>query len=202
MAQILAGGELCPCGWAGYPEMFIVLLLCNMENKSKCYVLVAWTYGGELRMIPSLVKECSVPYQDKIDRMWKELDFDKHEVNSLLRISREHEAFARFLMSVGDKGEAYYQYEQAALVCTWCSDEHWLQGTYVDFPDLPLLHRFLSMHGVCRRMAAENDLLRYKYEGSQLQGEYLTFTYDEYVDYQEYIDYQEYRRTCRFGYDN
>ncbi len=31
-----------------------------MENKSKCYVLVAWTRGGQLRMIPSLVKECSV----------------------------------------------------------------------------------------------------------------------------------------------
>ena len=173
-----------------------------MENKSNCYVLVAWTRGGQLRMIPSLVKECSVPYQEKIDRMWEELDFDRHEVNSLLKISREHEAYARFLMSVGDKGGAYFQYEQAALVCTWCSDEHWLQGTYVDFPDVPLLRRFLSMHAVCRRMAAESDLLRYKYEGSQLQRDYLTFTYDEYVDYQEYKDYQEYRKACRFGYDN
>ena len=43
-----------------------------MENKSKCYVLVAWTRGGQLRMIPSLVKESSAPYQEKIDRMWEE----------------------------------------------------------------------------------------------------------------------------------
>ena len=150
-------------------------------------------------MIPSLVKECSVPYQEKIDRMWKELDFGKHEVNSLLRISREHEAYARFLMSVGNKAGAYHQYEQAALVCTWCSDELWLQGSYTVFPDLPLLHRFLSMHGVCRRMAAESDLLRYKYVGSQLQGDYLTFTYDEYVDEQEFKEYLEYRKACRFG---
>ena len=49
---------------------------------------------------------------------------------------------------------------------------------------------------------AESDLLRYKYEGSQLQCDYLTFTYDEYVDYQEFKDYQEYRNACRFGYDN
>lgn len=177
-------------------------MLCDMENKSKCYALVAWTRDGHLRMIPSLVKECSVPYQEKIDRMWKELDFGKKEVNSLLKISREHEAFARFLMSVGDKTGAYHQYEQAALVCTWCSDKYWLQGVSVDFPVLPLLHRFLSMHGVCRRMAAESDLLRYKYVGSELQGNYLTFTYDDWVSEQEFKEYREYRRVCRFRYDN
>ena len=182
--------------------MFIVLLLCDMENKSKCYALVAWFRNGELRMIPSLVRECSIPYEQNIDRLWQEFRVNDDEIGQLLKISREHEAFARFLMSVGDKTAAYHQYEQAALVCTWCSDKYWLQGEYVDFPVLPLLHRFLSMHRVCRRMAADSDLLRYKYVGSELQGDYLTFTYDDWVDEQEFKEYIEYRKACRFGRDS
>ena len=179
--------------------MFIVLLLCDMENKSKSYGLVAWVRNGQLRMIPSLVKECCVPYDEKIENLWKEFRVNDDEVGMLLKISREHEAYARFLMSVGDKTAAYHQYEQAALVCTWCSDKYWLQGVSVDFPVLPLLHRFLSMHGVCRRMAAESELIRYKYVGSEVQGNYLTFTYDDWVDDQEYLQYVEDRKAWRFG---
>lgn len=72
----------------------------------------------------------------------------------------------------------------------------------INFPVVPLLHRFLSMHGVCRRMAADSELIRYKYVGSQLQGNYLTFTYDDWGDDQEYQQYVEDRKAWRFGHIN
>ena len=84
-------------------------------------------------------------------------------------------------------------------MCTWCSDKYRLQGETTDFPVLPLLHRFLSMHGVCHRMAAESEFIRYKYAGSQVQGNYLTFTYDDWVDDQEFKQYYENRKAWRFG---
>ena len=179
--------------------MFIVFLLYDMENKSKCYALVAWTRNGQVRMIPSLVKELSVPFEEKIERLWEKFRLTEDETGCLLRISRAHEEYARFLMSVGDKSEAYHEYEQAALVCTWCSDKYWIQGTYADFPIQPLLSRFLSMHGICRSMAADSKLIRYKYEGSQLQSDYLTFTYDDWVDDQEFKLYLENRKAGLFG---
>ena len=170
-----------------------------MENKSKSYALVAWVRDGQLRMIPSLVKECCVPYDEKIEQLWQEFRVNCDEVSMLLKISRAHESYARFLKSVDDNTGAYHQYEQAALVCTWCSDKYWLQGVSVDFPVLPLLRRFLSMHGVCRRMAGESELIRCKYVGSQVQGNYLTFTYDDMVDEEEYQLYLENRKAWRFG---
>lgn len=174
-------------------------MLCDMENKSKSYGLVAWVRNGQLRMIPSLVKECCVPYDEKIENLWKEFRVNYDEVGMLLKISRAHESYARFFLSVGSKVEAYHQFEKAALVCTWCSDKYWLQGVSVDFPVIPLLNRFLSMHGVCRRMAAESELIRYKYVGSEVQGNYLTFTYDDWVDEEEYRQFVENRKAWRFG---
>lgn len=119
-----------------------------MENKSKCYALVAWVRDGQLRMIPSLVKECCAPYEERIEQLWQEFRVNDDEVGMLLKISRAHESYARFLMSVGDKTGAYYQYEQAALVCTWCSDKYWLQGVSVDFLIIAL-YRYQAYH--CNR---------------------------------------------------
>ena len=96
-----------------------------MSNKK--YTLVAWTEKGQVRMIPSLVNEASLPYREKIHRIESRGDV-RDKVGFLLAQSRAHEEFARFLLSVGHPREAYVEFENAAEVCTWCPDELWNYG--------------------------------------------------------------------------
>lgn len=143
-----------------------------MSNKK--YTLVAWTEKGQVRMIPSLVNEASLPYREKIHRIESRGDV-RDKVGFLLAQSRAHEEFARFLLSVGHPREAYVEFENAAEVCTWCPDELWNFGDEGFFPELRLFRRFLSMHGECCRLAMEDRFLRLSYEGSQLQRDYRMF---------------------------
>ena len=145
-----------------------------MSNKK--YTLVAWTEKGQVRMIPSLVNEASLPYREKIHRIESRRD-DRDKVGVLLAQSRAHEEFARFLLSVGHPREAYVEFENAAEVCTWCPDELWNDGDEGFFPELRLFRRFLSMHGECFRLALEDRFLQLAYEGSQLQRDYRMFGY-------------------------
>ena len=153
---------------------------------SKKYTLVAWTDGGELRMVPSLVNIAAEPYRERIEHLearWEEVE---DEIGWLLARSRAHERFARFLLSV---------------VCAWCSDELWLQGESCDFPALPLLYRFLSMHRQCIRLALKDEYLRHRYKGSDLEGHYLFFTLDDRITEQEFSESRESMRAWRFGSD-
>ena len=145
-----------------------------MSNKK--YTLVAWTEKGQVRMIPSLVNEASLPYREKIHRI-ESRGNDRDEVGFLLAQSRAHEEFARFLLSVGHPREAYVEFENAAEVCTWCPDELWNYGDEGFFPELRLFRRFLSMHGECFRLALEDRFLQLAYEGSRLQRDYRMFGY-------------------------
>jgi|GEM_PF-481864 len=168
---------------------------------SKKYTLVAWTDGGELRMVPSLVNIAAEPYRERIARLkalWEEVE---DEIGWLLARSRAHERFARFLLSVGYPREAYEEYRNAAMVCAFCSDELWLQGESCDFPALPLLYRFLSMHRQCVRLALKDEFLRRRYKGSNLEGHYLFFTLDDRITEQELSESYESMRAWRFGSD-
>ena len=129
-----------------------------MANKK--YTLAAWTENGQVRMIPSLVNELSVPYREKIERLkglWQEVE---NEVGWLLAQSRAHEEFARFLLRVGYPNEAYVEFENAAKVCLYCSDSLWLQGARGEFPTLPLYYRFLAMHRQCVLLTKESPVLK------------------------------------------
>ena len=159
-----------------------------MSNKK--YTLVAWTEKGQVRMIPSLVNEASLPYREKIHRL-ESRGNDRDKVGFLLAQSRAHEEFARFLLSVGHPREAYVEFENAAEVCTWCPDELWNQGDEGGFPELRLFRRFLSMHGECLRLALEDRFLQLSYEGSQLQRDYRNFT----------LDFREARDVWLFGWE-
>ena len=168
-----------------------------MENKSHSYSLVAWTEQGQVRMIPSLVNEMKVPYEEKIARI--EAQDDEDEVGWLLARSRSWEEYARFFLNLGYFKQAYRCYENAAEVCTYCSDRLWLQGESCDFPTLPLLYRFLAMHNRCRRLIREHPALGYAYEGSQIQRDYRVFTRDDRRTDEAFKEHCESLRAWRFG---
>ncbi len=168
-----------------------------MSNKK--YTLVAWTENGQLRMIPSLINECSLPYRERIEWLDGHYPDDDNEIGWILARSRAHETLARFFLSVGRPREAYLEYENAALVCAWCSDDLWLQGTRCDFPALPLLYRFLSMHRRCVLLACKSPLIKGMYEGSDLERHYHFFTLDDVMDDREINAELESIRAWEFG---
>ncbi|MBR1888167.1 MAG: hypothetical protein IJ813_06840 [Bacteroidales bacterium] len=166
---------------------------------SKNYTLVAWTEKGNLRMVPSLVNVAAEPYKERIERLEAQWEDVEDEIGWLLARSRAHERFARFLLSVGYPREAYEEYRNAAMVCAWCSDGLWLQGEACDFPALPLLYRFLSMHRQCVRLAMKDEFLRNRYKGSDLEGHYLFFTLDDQITDREFSESYASMRAWRFG---
>lgn len=171
-----------------------------MANKK--YVLAVWTEKGQLRMIPSLVNELSVPYREKIEYLEGQWNVDRtkdQEIAWILAKSRAHEEFARFLLRVGYPKEAYIEYENAAKVCLYCSDWLWLQGVRGDFPVLPLYHRFHSMHAQCVKLTEGNPVLKGTYEQGELKGLYLWMTIDEREWDEEFDATIEYRKAWRFG---
>jgi len=168
-----------------------------MPNKN--YTLVAWTEKGELRMIPSLVNELSIPFRERIARLESEWESVGNESGWLMARSRAHERFARFLLSVGYPREAYIEFENAALVCTFCQDGLWLQGESCDFPALPLFYRFLSMHRECVKLALKDEYLRILYRGSVLEDDYLFFTLDDRNTNREISESYESMKVWNFG---
>lgn len=166
-----------------------------MVNKS--YSLVAWTANGQVRMIPSLMDGMKTSYEAKIARIEAQ-EYDT-EVGWLIARSRSWEEYARFFLTLGQVREAYRRYVQAALVCTYCSDILWRQSETCEVPTLPLLYRFLAMHHRCRRLIQEHPALRYEYEGSRLESDYLYFTRDDERARREIRDCHERQRAWRFG---
>ena len=169
-----------------------------MENKSKSYSLVAWTENGQVRMIPSLVNELKVPYEEKIARI-ESLDYE-NEVGWLLARSRSWEEYARFFLNVGYYKQAYHCYDNAAQVCTFCSDSLWCQSETCEVPTLPLLYRFLSMHNRCKRLIKEHLSLQFEYNGSDLERSYLFFTRDDRRTEIEFRESYESMKAWRFGH--
>lgn len=133
-----------------------------MPNKK--YALTAWTEKGQVRMIPSLVNELSVPYREEI-LGFSERRPGERETDWLLSLSRAHEGFARFLLRVGRPLEAYSEFENAANECLrgrWDpSRKGGINGA--------LSLRFAAMHDECLALAGENPFLARRYEGSNLQ---------------------------------
>ena len=151
-------------------------MLWFMPNKK--YTLVAWTEKGQVRMVPSLINEAAEPYRRRIVHL-QSIQEVKDEIGWLLTRSRAHEAFARFLLSVGHSREAFVEYSNAAIVCTLCSDRLWIEGDRCDFPEIHLLSRFLTMHRECVRLAHEDRFLALSYEHSEVRKDFLCFTRDE-----------------------
>lgn len=184
---------------AGDPVIVLsITVVFFMANKK--YALAAWTENGQVRMIPSLVNELSVPYRDKIERLdglWRDVE---DETGWILARSRAHEEFARFLLRVGYPKEAYIEYENAAKVCLYCSDELWLQGTSGDFPVLPLYHRFLAMHRRCLSLAEGNPYLKGCYDQGELKTLYLWISTDDRETEAEFDKAFETLRAWRFGH--
>jgi len=168
-----------------------------MSNKK--YALVAWIEKGELRMVPSLVNIASEPYRERIEQLEARWEDVEDEMGWLLSRSRAHERFARFLLRVGYQREAYEEYKNAAMVCAYCSDELWLQSESCDFPALPLLYRFLSMHRQCVRLALKDEYLRNRYKNSDLESHYLYFTLDDQITEREFSEIYESMRVWQFG---
>lgn len=165
----------------------------------KHFTLVAWTEHGEVRMVPSLVNIASEPYRERIGGLESCREDVEDEIGWLLARSRAHEDLAGFLLGVGYPREAYLEYEKAARVCVFCSDELWLQGQDCDFPALPLLYRFLAMHRECVRLASRDPFLMGTYKGSDLESDYLFFTLDDRREEQEMDQSRESMRAWRFG---
>ena len=168
-----------------------------MSNKK--YSLVAWTEKAEVRMIPSLINECSLPYRERIAFLEDRQGAFRSKAEWLLERSRAHEALARFFLRVGRPQEAYLEYANAAEVCAICYDEIRVQGDRCDVPVLPLYKRFLAMHSCCLELAGKHPVLRRCYEGSQLEGLFLWFTLDAREEGRELRNAREARKAWRFG---
>ena len=168
-----------------------------MENKSKSYSLVAWTENGQVRMIPSLVNELKAAYEEKLARI-ESLDYE-NETGWLLARSRAWEEYARFFLNLGYFRQAYQCFDNAARVCTYCSDTLWLQSDTCEFPALPLLYRFLSMHHRCKDLVKKHPALQYEYDGSDLEQDYLFFTRDDRLNEIEFQESCESMKAWRFG---
>ena len=168
-----------------------------MSNKK--YSLVAWTEKAEVRMIPSLINECSLPYRERIVSLEERPGAFRSKTAWLLERSRAHEALARFFLRVGRPREAYLEYANAAEVCAICYDELRVQGDRCDFPVLPLYRRFLAMHSHCLELAGKHSVLRRCYEGSHLESHFLWFTLDAREERRELRNARETRKAWRFG---
>ncbi len=143
---------------------------------SRNYTLVAWTENGQVRMVPSLINAAAQPYKNRIAHLESLYRKVKDEIGWLLTRSRAHEAFARFLLSVGHHREAFMEYSNAAIVCTLCSETLWIRGDRCDSPEMRLFSRFLDMHRECVLLAQKDRFLAITYEQSQLQKYFLYFT--------------------------
>ena len=141
-----------------------------MENKKHC--LVAWTRKGSMYMIPSLINELAEPYRNRIAALDARYHRRDDEVARLLAKSRAHEDFARFLLGVSRPNEAYQEFENAALVCTFGTEKGWLYGEECPGECKPLLYRFLHMHRECLDLAARSELLRICYDRGALRRHY------------------------------
>ena len=169
---------------------------------SKKYTLVAWTEKGEVRMVPSLINDAAEPYRRRIAYLESFRDDVVDEVGWLIAQSRAHEAFARFLLSVGHPREAYVEFSNAAVVCTFCSDTVRAQGETCDSRARPLLGRFLAMHCECIRLAQMDKPLARIYEGSELQRRYLRYTRDSIEIEKEFNEVRDIRKAWKFGKPN
>ena len=166
-----------------------------MANKS--YSLVAWTEKGQVRMIPSLVNEMKIPYEEKIARL-DSLEYDD-EQEWLLQRSGAWEEYAEFLLNLGYYKQAYRCFENAALVISPCSDLLWVQDMNSERPVMPLYYRFLAMHGKCKRLIGQHPELQNEYKGSRLEGNYLFYTEDERREMQEMRESYQSMKAWSFG---
>lgn len=170
-------------------------------QKKNC-TLVAWTENGQVRMILSLVQAGAVYYLEKARRLeegYSEVYNAGDEISWLLRWSGALEDCAVYYLRFGLYRDAYKCYDAAARVCSYCSDELWLQGCRCDFPTLPLLYRFLAMHGRCRQLVRKYPALQLDYRGSELESDYLWFTTDDRDSEAEVCGCIEYLKARDFG---
>lgn len=169
-----------------------------MENKSKSYSLVAWTENGQVRMVPSLVNEMKVPYEEKIARIESQ-DY-KNEVGWLIAQSKAWEEYARFFLNLGYYKQAYQCYENAARVCSFCSDIFWVQDENSERPIMPLYYRFLSMHNRCKWLIRQYPVLKDEYRNSDLEKSYLFYSSDDRRREQEVNESYESMKAWHFGH--
>ena len=126
---------------------------------AKTYQLMAWTDKGQVKMIPSLVAELAEPYVQRIQAI-KQVPHSRDEnaeTRQLIRLSRAHEAFARFFLRVGYWEDAFLQYTEAALVV---------------LPQPPLERRFLSMFNHCLQLADEHPAIKDSVQWDELHREW------------------------------
>lgn len=163
----------------------------------KSYSLVAWTEEGKVRMVPSLVNEMKVPYEEKIARL-ESREYDD-ELEWLLDRSRAWEEYAEFFLDLGYFRQAYRCYENAALSTTPGSDLLWVQDLDSERPVMPLYYRFLAMHGKCRELIGQHPGLQEEYSAGRLERSYLFYTQDERREWREMQESCQSMKAWSFG---
>ena len=167
-----------------------------MPNKK--YTLVAWTEKGEVRMIPSLINDAAEPYRRRIAYLESISEDVDDVIGWLIAQSRAHEAFARFLLSVGHPREAYLEFSNAAMVCT----DFRAREEDCDYPIRPVLSRFFAMHYECVKLAQKDRPIARTYEGSELQRHYFYYTRDSIEMKKELNEIQNRMKAWKFGKSN
>ena len=137
---------------------------------AKVYQLVAWTYKGQVRMIPSEITAFIHQSLDEIDKLVDNVRYGtRFEVSDLLQLSSAYERLARRLMGLGRYKDALFQFAQAADCCCR-SDNNW---TYNDEFGAslcrPLCGRFFAMFCQCKDLIRQYPRLKYSWAETGLE---------------------------------
>lgn len=144
---------------------------------AKSYQLVAWTDKGQVKMIPSEIASFLHKELDGINRLSERIRYKSHyEVHDLLQVSSAYEKLAYQLLDLGQIGDAFIQFSQAAICCT-SSAFNWHETEWGPVLEKPLRGRFFAMFCQCKDLVRKYPKLRFAWEESGLQKECAYLTY-------------------------
>lgn len=167
---------------------------------TKATQLVAWTDGGRLRMIPSLVKQLSQQLIERInaiDEQRPKSHFDDPE--HFIALSQAYEALAFFYERVGYWRESFSAYVNAADVCLHCDDIWWCDCDEGYLLSKPFRGRFFAMYFACQRLLRKHPKLRNTSSFDTLRHDYEILTRVSRIWEEEFNEALETVRVWHFG---
>lgn len=169
-----------------------------MANRKR--QLVAWTRGGQVRMLPSLVQESAQPFIQRIDDLENSRPHNfQEQPRYLISLSHAYEALGRFYERFGHIREAFDAFVQAAITVTRADEYYWSDCDEGFILDSPFRERFFAVYGHCRKMLREHPALKDTPACEALLHGYRRLTAVTDSWHREMDEIREANRAWRFG---
>ena len=169
-----------------------------MKNRTR--QLVAWTDQGQVRMIPSLVRQFAQPLLERIADLNHRRPHDfREQPRYLIELSRVYEDLGRYYERMGYIREAFDTYVSATVVVTYVDDFWWCNCDEGTVLSKPFWGRFFAMNDQCRRLFKKHPGLKdtTSYEILMHEFSYVTAVTDRW--HAEFNEAMETSRAWRFG---